>query len=154
PLRSPRRWARGNGRSWIFVGWVVIMTKPTSTPESSASAWAPADRPEVIQRPEASRATVLMPGVELLPLVGAFNGARSLFTGRLTMAPGVSYPFYARPFTEAVVLLEGEAAVDVEGRRYRLGPLDAISVEARRPRRLVNRSAERRAVLHLALAST
>jgi quercetin dioxygenase-like cupin family protein len=71
----------------------------------------------------------------------------------LSLAAGASYPFYARPVTEAVILLEGEAAVDVEDRRYRLGLLDAVTVRARQPRRLVNLSAERPAMLHLALAA-
>ena len=54
--------------------------------------------------------------------------ARGLFTGLLTLAPGASIPYHARPAAEAMVLLEGDAAVDVEDRRYRLGPLDAIAV--------------------------
>jgi quercetin dioxygenase-like cupin family protein len=61
---------------------------------------------------------------------------------------------YARPVTEALVVLEGEVALDVEDRRYALGPRDAAAVMAGQPRRLVNRSAERPAVLHVALAAT
>ena len=49
--------------------------------------------------------------------------------------------------------MEGEAAVDVEDRRYRLGLLDAIAVPARLPRRVVNLSANRPAVFHVAMAS-
>ena len=108
---------------------------PTST------SWA-TDRGEAIERPEASRAVVLVPGVELRPMAGAHNGARGLFTGLLTLAPGASIPYHARPTAEAMVLLEGDAAVDVEDRRYRLGPLDAIAVMPGRPRRLANLSAE------------
>jgi quercetin dioxygenase-like cupin family protein len=120
---------------------------------STSSTGAAADRGEAIERPEAVRVTLLMPGVELRPMAGAHNGARGLFTGLLTLAPGVSYPYYARPATEALIALEGEAAVDVEDRRYRLGPLDAITVRERQPRRLVNLSGDRPAVLHVALAS-
>ena len=39
------------------------------------------DRREVIQTLAASTPTVLVPGVELCPLVGDHNGARGLFTG-------------------------------------------------------------------------
>ena len=110
-------------------------------------------RGEAIERPEAARVTVLVPGVELRSLAGAQNGAQGLFTGLLSLAPGASYPYYARPFTEAMIALEGEAVVDVEDRRYRLGPLDAVAVPARQPRRVVNLSPNHPAVLHVALAS-
>ncbi len=52
------------------------------------------------------------------------------------------------------MLLDGEALVDVESRRHRLAPFDAIAVMPRRPHRLENPSAERPAVFHLAIAST
>ena len=110
------------------------------------------DRVETIARPEASRAIVLVPGAELRPMAGAHLGARGLFTGLLTLGPGASIPYHARPASEAMVLLEGDAAVDVEDRRYRLGPLDAVAVMPRRPQRVANLSADRPAVFHVALA--
>lgn len=119
-----------------------------STPSEGA-----VDRIEAIERPETSRAVVLIPGVESRPMTGAHNGARGLFTGLVTLAPGASVPYHERPIAEAVVLLEGEIAVDVEDRRYRLGPLDAIAIMPHRPRRVANPSADRPAVLHVALAS-
>jgi quercetin dioxygenase-like cupin family protein len=122
---------------------------PTSTSSSSAGA----ERREAIQQPASAKATPMAPGVDLHPLVGTFNGARNLFTGLLTLAPAASYPYYTRPFTEALIVLEGEVALDVENLRYRLGPLDAIAVLAGRPRRVVNLSVNSRAMLHLALAS-
>jgi quercetin dioxygenase-like cupin family protein len=116
--------------------------------------WAVADHSEVIERPETAKVMALVPGVKLCPLVGVHDGARNLFTGLLTLAPKASYPLYARPFTEAGVLLEGEAAVDVEDRRYRLELLDAITVPARLPRRAVNLSTSRPACIHVAMASS
>jgi len=114
---------------------------------------AAADRREVIQHPESAKVAVLVPGVELLPLVGQHNGARDLFTGLLTLAPKASHPLYTRLFAEASVLMEGDVAVDVEDRRYRLGLMDAIAVPARLPRRVVNLSTNRAAVIHVAMAS-
>ena len=70
-----------------------------------------------------ARPAVLVPGIELCPLVGSYNGARNLFTGLLTLAPDASYPFYSRPFTEVSLLLNGQLAADVADRRYRLGSL-------------------------------
>jgi quercetin dioxygenase-like cupin family protein len=123
------------------------MTTPTQ------STWAVPDRHEVIERPATAKVVVLVPGVELCPLVGAHNGARNLFTGLLTLEPRASYPVYTRSISEALILMEGDAAVDVEDRRYRLAPLESINVAARVPRRLVNLSTSQAAVFHVALAS-
>src|SRR5262249_12603355 len=120
---------------------------------SSFSTRPGVDRGEAIERPEAARITVLVPGVELRSMAGAPHGAQGLFTGLLSLAPGAFYPYYARPFTEAVIALEGDAGVDVEDRRYRLAPLDAVAIPARQPRRVVNLSPDRPAVLHVALAA-
>lgn len=120
---------------------------------TSSLASGAVDRVEAIARPEDSRPIALVPGVELRPMVDAHRGARGLLTGVLSLAPGASMPYYARSTSEAMVVLEGTAAVDVEGRRYALGPLDAVAVAPSRPRRLANPSADRAAVLHVAVAS-
>jgi len=123
------------------------MTTPTQ------STWAVSVRREVIERPDDAELVKLVPGVELCPLAGAHNGARNLFTGLLTLGPSASYRLYTRPVSEALILLEGDAVVDVEDRRYRLGPLDGINVAARIPRRVGNLSNSRPALFHVALAS-
>jgi quercetin dioxygenase-like cupin family protein len=123
------------------------MITPTS------QTWAADDRSESIKHVEDGKAAVLVPGVELYPLVGVHNGARKLFTGLLTLAPKASYPLYVRSCTEVVVLIDGEAAVEVEDRHYRLEPLDAMTVLAQVPRRVLNLTTNRPAVLHLSLAS-
>jgi quercetin dioxygenase-like cupin family protein len=70
----------------------------------------------------------------------------------LILEPKASYPLYTRPFTEALVLIEGEASAEVEDRRYRLKPLDAITILPRIPRRVLSLSTNRPVVLHVALA--
>jgi mannose-6-phosphate isomerase-like protein (cupin superfamily) len=117
-------------------------------------AWAADDRRESIQRPEGSKVTILVPGVELRPLVGVHNSAHGLFTGLLTLAPKAAYPLYTRLLTEVLVLVEGAASIEVEDRRFRLQPLDAMTVSARIPRRVVNLSTDRPTALLLAQAST
>jgi quercetin dioxygenase-like cupin family protein len=119
----------------------------------SPSAWA-SDRTEAIQEVASAKVMVIVPGIELTPLVGEQNGARNLFTGVLTLAPRATYPFYTRPCTEAVVLLGGEVALDVEDRRYRLGMTDAMTIPGGLPRRLVNLSTSRVATVHVSLAAT
>lgn len=121
---------------------------------TASSADSPTDdRAEVIERPEALRPLMLVPGVELLPMAGAHNAARGLSTAILTLAPGASIPYHARLSASALVLLEGQVDADVENRRHRLTPLDAIAVSPSRPLRLTNPSNASRAALHLAVAS-
>jgi mannose-6-phosphate isomerase-like protein (cupin superfamily) len=71
----------------------------------------------------------------------------------LSLGAKASYPLYTRLSAEALVLLEGEVAVDIEDRRYRFGLLDAIAVPGQLPRRVVNLSSNRPAVIHVAIAS-
>jgi quercetin dioxygenase-like cupin family protein len=120
---------------------------------SDQASGASSDRVESIQRVDDTAIKLLMPGVELCPLVGAHNGARNLFTGLMTLAPKASYPLYARPFVEALIVLEGDMSIEVEDRRYRLQPFDSIAVTAQVPRRLMSLSTSRPTVLHIALAS-
>jgi quercetin dioxygenase-like cupin family protein len=121
----------------------------------SISSSGPADeRRELVARYGDQKPVEVVPGIELCPLVGGFSGARNLFTAVLTLKPSGSLPLYARPFTEALVLLEGNASVEVEDRRYRLSSLDAVTIREQVPRRLVNLSADRPAVLHVSLAAS
>jgi quercetin dioxygenase-like cupin family protein len=124
------------------------MEPPNTT--SSASG----GRLEIIQSQGSSKPITLVPGVELRPLIDAQSGATKLFTGLLTLAPGAAYPPYVHSFREALTLLEGEAAVDVEARRYRLRALDTVVVSPRRPRAALNLSPSRPALLHVSVGSS
>jgi quercetin dioxygenase-like cupin family protein len=127
---------------------IPIMATPAQ------KTWPVDDRHEAIQQPASARAARLVPGVELFSLAGEQNGARNLFTGLLTLAPKAAYPLYARPYTEALTLIEGKAAVEVEDRRYSLERLDALTIAAGRPRRVANRSTDQSAVIHVSLAKS
>ena len=115
--------------------------------------WATDGRCEHIQRPVDSKTSVVVPGVELCSLVSAQCGSHDLFTALLTLGPRASYPLYTRPFTEVLILVEGDASIEVEDRRYRVRPLDAMTVSDRIARRVVNLSSSQPAVFHLSLAS-
>jgi quercetin dioxygenase-like cupin family protein len=112
-----------------------------------------ADRLEIVRRPDETRPIAIAPGVTLRPLVDAGAGARGLFVGLLSVEPGARYPHYSRPCTEALTLLEGEAALDAEDRRYPLGVLDNATVPGQLPRRVVNLSSAATATFHLVLSA-
>ncbi len=70
------------------------------------------------------------PNVMLRTFVSSACGARNFYTGTATFEPGATLPPHTHKVSEAVTILEGHATVFVEGRRYRLGPLDSIHVPA------------------------
>ena len=124
------------------------MTKP------SRHTWASDGRNEHIEHPGVRKPTIVVPGVELYPLVSATNrAARDLFTALLTLHPTASYPVYTRPFTEVLILIEGDAAIEVEDRRYHVKPIDAMTISPRVARRVINLSSSQPAVFHVALAA-
>lgn len=116
-------------------------------------SWASDERDEHIECPGDHKPTIVVPGVELCPLVSAQLGSRDLFTALLTLGPSASYPVYTRPVTEVLILIEGDAAIEVEDRRYHVKPIDAMTVAPRVARRVVNLSTSRPAVFHVALAA-
>jgi len=132
-----------------FAGFSRFPHMSLSTPSRASSA----GRLEVIHNPGQAVPATIVPGVTLRSLVDARAGAEGLFAGLLTVEPGARFPFYARPVTEALTLLVGDAAVDVEDRRYRLAILDNATLPPQVPRRIVNLSTAEPAVLHVALAA-
>jgi 2-keto-3-deoxy-L-rhamnonate aldolase RhmA/quercetin dioxygenase-like cupin family protein len=88
------------------------------------------DRSEVMNPIGTGRKINLEPGVVFECLVGAHNGARNLITGIVDFSPRAKLAYHTHPFVESVTVLEGTLMMDIEGRRYRLGPLDNITIPA------------------------
>ena len=85
-------------------------------------------------------------------MVGQFNSARRLTTALVTLQPESLLPYHTHPCSESITVLEGEAEVSVEGRVYRLGPLDNITIPRWLPHQSQNPSPGTVARLHVALA--
>jgi putative monooxygenase len=68
--------------------------------------------------------------VELREFVSATRGASGLSSGTATFQPGGELPYHVHSCSEAMTVIQGEADVRVEGRRYRLGELDSIHFPA------------------------
>jgi 2-keto-3-deoxy-L-rhamnonate aldolase RhmA/quercetin dioxygenase-like cupin family protein len=107
------------------------------------------DRMEVMNDFGQGNKIVIQPGVVFEALVGAHNGAKDLTTGIVRFAPGVKLAYHMHPTTESIVLLEGSAVVDVEGRRYRLSPLDNVVIPPGVPHGVENLLAESETRLHV-----
>lgn len=85
--------------------------------------------------PATPRAAVLRPsqikthdrggGASTTPLVGPSVGATAFINGITSFGPGTAIPFHSHNCEESVMLLEGEAMLDVEGQEsVRLRALD------------------------------
>lgn len=64
-------------------------------------------------------------GASTTPLVGPSVGTTAFINGITTFAPGTKIPFHSHNCEESVMLLEGDAMLDIEGdESVRLKPLD------------------------------
>lgn len=127
-------------------------TGPAAPPLDRPSPVLRPDRPEVMTVAGSGPKVELDRGVSFEELVGAHNNAHNLTTGIVTFASHAHLRYHTHEFTESVTLLEGEATIDVEGRRYVLNPLDNVVI----PRGLahqVKNASQAPAVFHVALAS-
>jgi quercetin dioxygenase-like cupin family protein len=79
------------------------------------------------------------PGVRSKPLVRRDHGSEHLTTGVSDFAPGAAVAPHRHNCDESVVVLEGEATAEVNGRVYRLGPGDTAFIRAGVPHRFMNR---------------
>lgn len=83
---------------------------------------------------EDSKAAVLRPsqmathdrggGASTTPLVGPSIGARAFINGITSFDPGTEIPFHSHNCEESVLLLEGDAVLDIDGQAIALTPLD------------------------------
>ncbi|MEO2016356.1 MAG: aldolase/citrate lyase family protein [Fuerstiella sp.] len=110
------------------------------------------DRDEVTTCLGDGEAVELEPGVVMDALVGDFNTARGLTTGIVTMQPESMLNYHTHPCGESVTVLEGEVEISVEGRTYRLGPLDNITIPRWLPHQARNPDPGKVSRLHVALA--
>ena len=122
--------------------------KPLSEPPENTTP----DRNEVITRVGEGKTMEVEPGVVLEALVGKFNLARGLITGIVTMQPESMLKYHIHPCSESITVIEGEVEITVEGRSYRLSPLDNITIPRWLPHQVRNADSNHVSRFHLALA--
>jgi quercetin dioxygenase-like cupin family protein len=82
-------------------------------------------------------------GARTIPLVCCEIGAQGVLNGITEFDPGAAIPLHYHNCEETVLVLEGEATFEVDGRVYELGPLDTTWVPTGVPHRFLNRSNRR-----------
>jgi 2-dehydro-3-deoxyglucarate aldolase/4-hydroxy-2-oxoheptanedioate aldolase len=108
------------------------------------------DRPEVMNAYGSNNKIEIQPGVKFECLVGAHNQARNLTTGIVCTVCSGQLPYHTHPTSESITLLSGEGIVEVEGRRYRLAPLDNVTIPRGIAHTVINASADNELVVHIA----
>lgn len=82
------------------------------------------ERKAVVLRPSALPVHERGGGARTTALVTASIGASAFINGITTFEPGSAIPFHSHNCEESVMLLEGDAMLDMEGQEVRLQPLD------------------------------
>ncbi|MFM7869197.1 MAG: aldolase/citrate lyase family protein, partial [Planctomycetaceae bacterium] len=128
-------------------------SRPLQTVLTTRPAEMLPDRAAVIADPAAGFDLELQAGVGVRPLVGAHNSARRLTTSLVTLQPAASLDYHTHPFSESITVLSGQLEMLVEGRVYKLGPLDNITIPRWLPHAAHNPDSRTPARLHTAMAS-
>jgi quercetin dioxygenase-like cupin family protein len=100
------------------------------------------DFPPVILRPAELPRVDRGGGVTTTPLVSRRVGSTGLINGITAFAPGTAIALHTHNCEESVMVLEGEAIVEIDGARHPMGPGDTTWVPANVPHRFLNASAE------------
>lgn len=82
-------------------------------------------------------------GARTTPLVSRELGTSSFITGYTSFDPGVEIPFHSHNCQESVVLMEGDAVLDIDGLEYPLRPHDVTFIPPNVNHRFRNISATR-----------
>lgn len=80
-------------------------------------------------------------GARTTPLVGPAIGAQGFLNGITEFGPGAAIPFHSHNCEESVVLLEGEAVLDIGGQEYPVKPFETTWIPPNVPHRFRNVSA-------------
>jgi quercetin dioxygenase-like cupin family protein len=113
-------------------------------PESSGSSV----RVEKIISGRSKNVMELSAGVRLRQLASEASGVEGMSTWIGIFSPAAGLPYHRHDVSEAITVLSGEARVGIEGRTYRLGPLDCLHVPAGVAHSTSNASEKKRLMLH------
>ena len=82
-------------------------------------------------------------GARTTPLVRAGIGATAFINGITSFDAGTAIPFHSHNCEESVMLLDGDAVMDIDGQTIELQPFDTTFIPANMPHRFRNMSAEK-----------
>lgn len=95
----------------------------------------------------------IAPGVLLRELASQACGVQGMCTGLAVFSPASTLPYHRHDVSEAFTVLSGDALAMVEGRTYRMGPLDCLHVPAGFAHSVINPSPKKKLMIHAAFGS-
>ena len=93
-----------------------------------------------IFRPKEMKANDRGGGARTIPLVTRKCGSADMINGITEFDPGASIPLHKHNCEESVMVLNGEAIVEIDGQQHRLGTNDTTWIPAHVPHRFINAS--------------
>ncbi len=96
--------------------------------------------PPAVLRPESLPAVDRGGGARTIPLVTRAVGAEVFLNGMTIFKPGAGIPLHTHNCPESVVILEGDAIVEIDGTEHRVTTWDTTYVAAGIPHRFRNAS--------------
>lgn len=79
-------------------------------------------------------------GARTIPLVNRASGTTSFINGITIFEPGAAIPVHSHNCEESVMLLEGNAIAEIDGKQHSLKPQDTTFIPANLPHRFINSS--------------
>ncbi|MGV9347403.1 cupin domain-containing protein [Streptomyces spiralis] len=113
---------------------------PSASPADRAPAAPCGSFPPAVLRPAELPSFRRGGGATTTPLVTGAVGAQVFLNGITLFAPGAGIPLHTHNCAESVVVLEGDAVVEIDGTEHRLSPYDTTHVAAGTPHRFRNAS--------------
>jgi quercetin dioxygenase-like cupin family protein len=110
---------------------------------SSSLPALPSARSPAVLRPDALKSYDRGGGASTIPLVSAGIGATGFINGITVFAPGAKIAFHSHNCEESVMLLEGEAILDINGEEHGLKAHDTTWIPPNVPHRFRNVSPDR-----------
>jgi quercetin dioxygenase-like cupin family protein len=122
---------------------------PCSAPPSSGFS----GRAEKVVSGRSRSLVQISPGVLLRELASQACGVEGMSTGLAVFSPTSALPYHRHDVSEAFTVLRGDAVAMVEGRTYRMGPLDCLHVPAGVAHSVINPSTKKKLMIHAAFGA-
>jgi quercetin dioxygenase-like cupin family protein len=122
---------------------------PSSAPLSSGFS----ERREKIISGRSRTLVEISPGVLLRELASQASSVQGMSTGLAIFSPASALPYHRHDVSEAFTVLSGDALAMVEGRTYRMGPLDCLHVPAGIAHSVINPSTKKKLKIHAAFGA-
>jgi quercetin dioxygenase-like cupin family protein len=127
--------------------------RASEIPYSAPSSPSFSGRSEKVVSGRSRSLVQIAAGVLLRELASEACGVQGMSTGLAIFSPASALPYHRHDVSEAFTVLTGDALAMVEGRTYRMGPLDCLHVPAGVAHSVINLSPKKKLIIHAAFGA-